>query len=290
MKPTAFNSEEYPFTANYFKVNGQRLHFLDEGTGFPVLMLHGNPTWSFFYRHLIRALSGKFRCIVPDHIGCGLSDKPQNYPYRLETHIHNISALVQFLGVEKLNLVVHDWGGAIGMGLAVRHPEWINRMVIMNTAAFIDPFIPLRIALCRIPVIGAFAVRRLNLFVRAARFMATAQKGGLKGEALWGFMFPYRSFADRVGVHRFVRDIPLKSGHASYSLLQEIESRLFILQKKKIALVWGCRDFCFTPGFLDRWRKIFPDAAVFPFENAGHYVLEDAGDEAIKRISEFFDQ
>lgn len=290
MKPSVFKSEAYPFRSRYFDADGRKLHFLDEGQGFPVLMLHGNPTWSFFYRNLVKALSGKFRCIVPDHIGCGLSDKPQSYPYQLDTHICNTLRLVESLGIEKMNLVVHDWGGAIGMGLAVRHPERINRMVIMNTAAFTDPFIPLRISVCRIPFIGEFAVRRMNLFVQAARFMATSQRGGLKGEALRGFLYPYQSFEDRVGVFRFVKDIPMRTDHVSYPVLKEIEAGLWVLKEKETALVWGCRDFCFTPYFLDRWKKIFPNAAVFSFKEAGHYVLEDAKDNAVKRISEFFDQ
>ena len=285
---TEYKSEEYPFKSNFVDLEVARMHYLDEGDGFPILMLHGNPTWSFYYRNLVKALSGKYRCIVPDHVGCGLSDKPQNYNYTLDTHINNILRLMDELKPEKLNLVLHDWGGPIGFGLAVRLPELINRIVILNSAAFTDSFIPLRIAACRIPFIGEIAVRRLNLFVHAARFMATSKTLGLTGEILKGFLFPYRSYNDRVAIYRFIKDIPMRSDHVSYPVLKKIENNLNLFKNRKIALIWGCRDFCFTTHFLEWWQKIFPKARSFAFKTAGHYVLEDARDEVIKHISEFF--
>ena len=287
VKDTEYKSEEYPFKSNFIDLDGSKMHYLDEGKGFPVLMLHGNPTWSFYYRNIVKAFSGKYRCIVPDHIGCGLSDKPQDYNYILDTHINNVSRLVDKLKIEKLNLVVHDWGGSIGMGLAVSRPELINRIVILNSAAFTDSFIPLRIAACRIQFIGEIAVRRFNLFVQAARFMATSKTFGLTGEVLKGFLFPYRSYEDRVAIYGFVKDIPMKADHVSYPVLKAIEKNLNLLNDRKIALIWGCRDFCFTKHFLERWKEIFPKAESFAFKAAGHYVLEDAKDEVIKHISEF---
>jgi len=189
-KETEYKSEEYPFKSNFIDLDGAKMHYLDESDGFPVLMLHGNPTWSFYYRNMVKALTGEYRCIVPDHIGCGLSEKPQDYNYVLDAHINNVSKLVDTLKIEKLNLVVHDWGGSIGMGLAVRRPELINRIVVLNSAAFTDSFIPLRIAVCRVPVIGEIAVRQFNLFVQAARFMATSKTFGLTGEVLKGVLLP----------------------------------------------------------------------------------------------------
>ena len=288
VKNTGFKSEEYPFRSNFFDLDGLKMHYLDEGKGFPVLMLHGNPTWSFYYRNLVKVLRENFRCIAPDHIGCGLSDKPQDYNYTLDTHINNILRLVSYLNIEKLNIVVHDWGGAIGMGLAVRRPDLINRVVIMNSAAFTDPFIPLRIAVCKIPVLGKFAVRRLNLFVQAARFMATTKRTGLTGEVLRGFLYPYGSFEERVAVYRFVKDIPMKPEHVSYSVLKGIEEKLKLLKDKEIIMIWGCKDFCFTTHFLERWKDFFPKAEDLRLEQAGHYVLEDGKDEVIMKISEFF--
>ena len=113
----------YPFDGRlYLLTNGHCLHYLDEGAGPPVLMLHGNPTWSFYYRDLVLGLRDHFRCIVPDHLGCGLSDKPQDFSYRLEDHIRHVEELVEHLQLERVHLVVHDWGGAIGMGFATRQP------------------------------------------------------------------------------------------------------------------------------------------------------------------------
>jgi len=143
------------------------------------------------------------------------------------------------------------------MGLAVRRPDLINKIVIMNTAAFTDTFIPLRIAVCRIPYVGEFAVRRLNLFVQAARFMATSKILGLSGQVLEGFLFPYRSFRDRVAIYRFVKDIPMKPEHISYPVIKEIEDKLQSLKDKKIVIIWGCRDFCFYDSFFRPVEKYF---------------------------------
>ena len=132
----------YPFTSLYFDLNPYKLHYLDEGEGEVLLFLHGNPTWSFYYRSLIQNFQGRYRCVAPDHIGCGFSDKPQDYSYTLTTHIDNLEKLVDFLGLKNITLMVHDWGGAIGMGLAVRKPKLIKRLVLFNTASFLSTDIP----------------------------------------------------------------------------------------------------------------------------------------------------
>ena len=150
----------YPFEPGSFPCGSARMSYVDEGprSDEGVLLVHGNPTWSFFFRELIgRLASAGMRCVAPDHIGMGLSDKPGDYPYRLAVHIANIEGLVAALGLRRVHLVVHDWGGAIGFGLAVRHPGSVGRIVILNTAAFPSPRIPLRISLCRMPLVGARA-------------------------------------------------------------------------------------------------------------------------------------
>ena len=144
----------YPFRSHFLRLDGHSLHYVDEGAGQPILMLHGNPTWSFYYRNLIRGFSQKFRTIVPDHMGCGLSDKPQDYDYSLETHIQNAYQLIKFLDLKKIILIVHDWGGAIGFGLVTRYPELFDRIVILNTAAYPSVHIPQRINLLRQGKIG----------------------------------------------------------------------------------------------------------------------------------------
>ena len=284
---------EYPFAGNLFEQPGAqpsgvpvRMHYLDEGDGPVVLMLHGNPTWSFFYRNLLRTLvAAGFRCIAPVHIGCGLSDKPRDYPYTLERRIEDVERLVNHLEISHFSLVVHDWGGAIGCGLAVRHPESLKKLVVLNTAAFRSKRIPWRIAAVKVPVIGEFIIRGLNGFSRPAVTMAV--KSRLPKQVRAGYLWPYGSWADRVAVWNFVRDIPLGERHRSYATLFEVETGLSKLKDKPIQIVWGGKDFCFNASFLEQWRKLFPDAELHLHETCGHYILEDGGSEVLTEIRSF---
>ncbi|HEY3321331.1 MAG TPA: alpha/beta fold hydrolase [Planctomycetota bacterium] len=250
-------------------------------------MFHGNPTWSFYYRNLILALREKHRCIALDHIGCGLSDKPQDYPYTLKQHIDNAESLFDALNLRNVTLVLHDWGGAIGMGVAVRKPERIKRLVILNTAAFPSPRIPLRIAVCRIPGFGALAIRGLNGFARAALFMATAKPERFTPDVCAGLLAPYDSWANRVSHLRFVQDIPMKPSHPSWPVLKEIEAGLPQFKDRPMLICWGMQDWCFDPSFLKTWQDKFPQAEVVRFDDAGHYVLEDAYERIAPRVAEF---
>jgi pimeloyl-ACP methyl ester carboxylesterase len=279
----------YPFEPKSFHTpHGARMSYLDEGPrgDEAVLMLHGNPTWSFFYRDLVRTISPSMRCVVPDHVGMGLSDKPADYPYRLATRIADVEALVASLGLKRIHLVVHDWGGAIGFGFATRHPELIGRITILNTAAFVSDRIPRRISICRARGIGEFAVRAFNAFAWPATWMSVHARKLTEAEAR-GFLFPYDSWASRIAVHRFVADIPLEKAHPSRSTLEEIERRLPLLADNEKLIVWGAWDFCFHDAFLDRWREIYPDAEVCRLRDAGHYVLEGGGEHARAKIRDF---
>ncbi len=260
---------------------------MDEGprSAVPMLLVHGNPTWSFYWRQVIRAFQPERRMIAPDHIGCGLSDKPQDYSYRLADHVSNLERLVLELDLRGITLVVHDWGGPIGLGVATRHPERFEQLVVLNTAAFRSKAIPLRIAVCRTPLLGPLAVRGLNAFARAATFMATEK--GLDPLASAGFLAPYGSWADRIAIQRFVEDIPLDESHPSWKTLVEIESGLERLKDKPSLLIWGERDWCFTPAFRREFERRFPGASVRRIAEAGHYVVEDAADEVIAAIREF---
>ncbi len=266
---------DYPFAANYAQTPGGAMHYVDEGSGPAVVMLHGNPTWSYYYRHLVTALSPHFRVIVPDHIGCGFSDKPIRYDYFLNNHINNISYLLNHLGIDSCSLVVHDWGGAIGMGYATRRIASIRHLVILNTAAFRSRRIPLRIRICRWPLVGALIVRGLNGFARPATFMAV-QKPMAK-EVAAAYVAPYRSWRQRVGIHQFVKDIPLKQDHPSYQTLVHIEHGLhhFAALQTPALIVWGGKDFCFNDHFYKQWTARLPHARSHYLANAGHYVLED---------------
>jgi haloalkane dehalogenase len=288
MQPPAWLVREYPFAPkNFATPAGARLSYLDEGprSDSAVLMLHGNPTWSFYYRRLVQALSAHRRCIVPDHVGMGLSEKPENYDYTLARRIADVEALVASLGLKKVDLVVHDWGGAIGFGFAARHPELIGRLVVLNTAAFAAKRIPLRIALCRLPGIGPWIVRRLNGFAGPATHMAMHRRP-LTADEKTGYLFPYNSPRNRVAVAAFVRDIPLDLSHRSWKTLAAVEAGLAQFSDRPAMIVWGERDFCFNDHFLERWKKILPRAEVHALD-AGHYVLEDAAGEVVPLIAGF---
>ncbi len=251
-------------------------------------MLHGNPTWSFFYRNLVIALRDRYRVIVPDHLGCGFSDKPASYPYRLANHIDNIELLLNRLEVGNHSLVVHDWGGAIGMGYAGRRPERIQSLVILNTAAFPAERIPFRIGICRVPGLGALLVRGLNLFVLGALRMAVTNP--LSPAVRQGYRLPYSRWENRVAILRFIQDIPLGPSHPSWAALLEAEAAIERFRENTPALLfWGGRDFCFNDRFFAEWQQRLPHAKSIYLPDAGHYVLEDAGERAALDIGGFLD-
>lgn len=280
----------YPFASHVLQTpGGHRMQYLDEGEGEPIVFLHGNPTWSFFYRHLVLGLRGKYRCIVPDHIGCGLSEKPQTgFSYQLKDHIANVVALLEHLKIERFSLVVHDWGGAIGCGVATQMPERVRALQVMNTAAFRSTRIPARIALCRAPLIGELMVRGLNVFAGSATFMAATKK--LSPAVKAGFLFPYNNWANRIATHRFVVDIPTQPAHPSYETLVEIENGLERLKHLPMHILWGGRDFCFNDSFYQEWCARFPQAQTHYLPGANHYLLEDAPNETLAHTKAFFAQ
>lgn len=263
--------EEYPFDSHFLSISGNRLHYVDVGSGEVILMLHGNPTWSFFYRNLAKHFLKDYRVILPDHMGCGLSSKPQDYEYTLKTHIDNLSLLVEKLNLSNITLVLHDWGGAIGMGLATRYPHLIKKMVVMNTAAFRSKEIPARINILKNPL-GFWFIRKFNGFAWPATFMASAK--GLSPLIKKGFMLPYHDFQSRIATARFVKDIPLNDHHPTYQTLKEIEEKMGSL-KAPLLILWGEKDFCFTMSFQRRWLTFFPKARAITYPQAGHYLLED---------------
>lgn len=277
----------YPFQSRYLRLDSHRYHYLDEGQGDVLLMLHGNPTWSFFYRNLVIGLQDKYRCVVPDHMGCGLSDKPQKYDYTLARHIQNLETLVDRLNLRDISLVMHDWGGAIGMGYAVRHPGRVKRLILFNTAAFLSRRIPLSINLCRMPVFGTIAIRCFNAFAGLAVLRACKRRERMTPQVRAGYLAPYDSYANRIANLRFVQDIPMSPKVPSYSLTQSIESQLEKFRDRPVLILWGKLDFCFDDYYLERWRGYFPDAEIHEFPDAGHYVVEDAHERIVPLMRKF---
>ena len=268
----------YPFQSFSVQQPGGTQHVALVGPedGEPVVMLHGNPTWSFYYRGLAAAAAAEgLRVIVPDHLGCGLSQKPSDWSYRLADHVENAVRVVESLIRGRFSLVVHDWGGAIGMGVATRMPERIARMVILNTGAFHGGRMPGRIAVCRAPLVGEFLVRGLNGFAGPAAKMTTARP--MPSDVRRAYQWPYRSWRDRVAVARFVQDIPMRPGHPTFETISGIQARLYSLKDKPVRVVWGGRDWCFNRWFYEEWLRRFPSAERAWLDDAGHYVLEDGG-------------
>ncbi len=286
-------SELYPFEGQFVDHGGVRQHYVDEGPrdAPPVVMVHGNPTWSFYYRRLVQELRSDHRVIAIDHVGCGLSDKPssEDYDYSLRRRVDDLeSVLVQAGAAKRVTLVVHDWGGMIGMAWAARDPSRVARLVVLNTAAFRNPKgtkLPWQIAACRNPLVGGLITRGFNAFVKGASSTCTVKP--LPDEVRAMYERPYDSWANRVAIHEFVKTIPLSPQDAGYDIVEWTEASLSDLSSRPTLICWGEQDFVFDAVFREEWERRFPDAEVHRFENAGHYVLEDAGEEIAPLVRDF---
>jgi haloalkane dehalogenase len=293
--PTSVTESLYPFTGRYVDVNGFKMYTFDEGQGPPVVMVHGNPTWSFYYRNLVLKLRDRYRCIVPDHIGCGLSDRPEEsaYPWTFERRARDLEALINALDVtEPVTLVVHDWGGMIGMTWAHWNPEKVARIVVLNTAAFHLPStksFPWQLWLARDTPVGALLVKRFNAFAGAASWVGCT-RNRMDAAMRAAYTAPYDTPHNRLATLKFVQDIPLRQGDPGYALISEVEASLPRFASLPIFIGWGLRDFVFDRHFLARWEREFPAAVVHRYPDCGHYILEDAGAELVDKISDFIDQ
>jgi pimeloyl-ACP methyl ester carboxylesterase len=283
----------YDFSSHFVEINTLRMHYLDEGQGEVVVMLHGNPNWSYYYRNLVRALRDRYRCLVPDHIGCGLSDKPgdDRYEYSLAQRVADLETWLDHCGAkDNLTLVVHDWGGMIGMAFATRYPERIRRLVVLNTGAFHLPktkSVPWQLKLARSPL-GPLLVRGWNAFSRGA-VKSCVTRQPMPKDVADAYCAPYNSWANRIAVHRFVQDIPLFPSDRGYDLITSVEDRLDRLKSIPMFIGWGDRDFVFDSHFLQQWLDRFPAAELHRYPDCGHYILEDAAAELVPLISQFLD-
>lgn len=288
---------DYPFLPKRFeRGNGIGLSYLDEGASDaePVVMIHGNPSWSYYWRHLVAGLSDRYRCIVPDHVGMGLSDKPDDadYRYTLQSRVDDLERLIESLGLtKKITLAVHDWGGMIGFAWALKNPERIARLVVLNTASFPLPKtkkLPWQIALGRIPLLGAVLIRGFNFFARGAADLGVLRP--IPSASRKALLAPYNSWANRRAVHRFVQDIPLQADDAAWNLVQQAEVQLPGYRDRPVFIGWGLQDFVFDQDFLAHFVKDLPNATQKIYGDAGHYVLEDKHEELVPAIRQFLDR
>ncbi len=284
----------FPYESSFLTLDdGHRLAYIDEGPrdGRPLVLVHGNPTWSFYWRAIIASESTRRRVIAIDHIGCGRSDKPTDdvYPYRLDRRIADLSALLDALNVETIDLGVHDWGGMIGMGWAHQNPERVNKILLLNTGAFRLPktkSLPSTLRLARDYGLGALLVRGFGAFSRGATRLAVTRKK-LSREVIAGLCAPYDSWENRRAVLRFVQDIPLAPKDPSYATVLEVEENLEQFREHDVMICWGERDFVFDDHFLRVWEEKLPNATVHRFPDCGHYILEDASEEVVALTREF---
>jgi cis-3-alkyl-4-acyloxetan-2-one decarboxylase len=285
---------DYPFTGQHFEVRpGIRLHYLDEGPRDApvVLMLHGNPSWSYYWRRLVLALRGRYRCIVPDHVGMGYSDKPDDaaYVYTLQSRVDDLNTLLQRLGIERdITLAVHDWGGMIGFGWALNHADAITRLIITNTASFPLPAakaMPWQLNLGRNTWLGALLIRGFNAFAAGAARDGVVTP--MPADIRRAYCAPYDSWANRIATLRFVQDIPLSPADRAWSLVEAAGRKLPEFADRPALLGWGLQDFVFDQHFLDGFTQALPKAEVHAYADAGHYVLEDKHAVLIPKIVDF---
>ncbi len=291
-----FSYPDYPFTPKRLEVRpGIVTSYLDEGPrdGEVIVMLHGNPSWSYYWRHLVLGLKDKYRCIVPDHIGMGLSDKPadKDYRYTLQSRVDDVTRLLDTIGIDgPVTLAVHDWGGMIGFGWALTHEAQVRRLLITNTAAFPLPTtkpLPWQLKLGRDMKLGALMIRGFNAFSAGAARDGVMRK--MPDDVRRAYEAPYDSWANRIATLRFVQDIPLREGDPAWTLVSSAAKRLPAYADRPAFIGWGLRDFVFDHHFLEGFRSALPQAEAHAFEDAGHYVLEDKHEVLVPAMRKFLD-
>lgn len=279
--PTWLDREEFPFASHYFDTPHGKMHYLSTGTGAPVVFVHGNPSWSFEFRNVIKALAPQRRCIAMDHLGFGLSDKPQNFTYLPEEHANNLEALLEALDLQQITLVVGDWGGPIGMAYALRHPEKIKALVITNTWAWSvrsDLYYQGFSGFVGGPI-GRWLIQKFNFFASVILPMTFGNRAKLTPAIHQHYLQPLAKPAERQGNWTFPKQI-ISSSDWLESLWQQRQ----VLNEKIKLIAWGMKDIAFREKELKQWAAAFPKARVVRFEQSGHFLLEENPAEMAQEI------
>jgi haloalkane dehalogenase len=287
---------EYPFPHRFASTPHGRMHYVDVGSGPTLLCLHGNPTWSFLYRHMIEGLSDRARLVAPDLIGFGLSEKlPDPDDYTLAGHVDDVSALVESLGLEELMLVLHGWGGAVGLGVAVRYPERVRALVVMNGSAFgpdadgNGPRVPPVVRLARVPIVGEELVQGLGVLHRQGIRSGLARKERRQPEVLRAYRVVQASWEERAGALAFPRLLPPDTSPTVLETLRE-QDRFLRSFEGPVLLLWGLQDRAFGASVLAAWRERLPHATVVEIPDAGHLLPEDAHEEVTGQLRMLLDR
>lgn len=283
--PTWLDRSMYPFSSQLLALRAGRMHYVDEGRGDPILFVHGTPTWSFEYRHLIRALSTTHRCVAPDHLGFGLSERPRGFPYTPEAHAEVLAEFVDRIGLDDFTLVVHDFGGPIGLPLALAERSRVARIVLMNTWMwpFDDDRVMVRRARIAGGAFGAWMYRHLNFSLKVLMPSAYGDRSKLTPELHRHYLEVFRDKDAREQVlHALACAI---NGSRDYytSLLAEARR----MRQLSTLIIWGMKDTAFRPTQLARWRELVPDAEVVTLANAGHWPHEEEPEAVIEAMRRF---
>ena len=276
--------DSFPYKANYQEINGFQMHYVDEGKGEPIVMFHGMPTWAYLYRHFIKTLSKNNRVIVPDQMGFGKSEVPQDKPYLLKQHLDNTTKLLINLDLQDITLVVQDWGGPIGIGFGVHNSERIKRLIIMNTSIGVmkEGTKPWYQPLVEKGIYESF-ISNIEGLIKSGIY----NKKNINDQILKAYSAPFPNKESLIGAFAWPKDIPVGDSHPSAKAMQYIRQNLDILKNKEKILIWGLKDPIFSVSMINWWEKIYPGIKVYQIENASHFLQEDAPQEIISIIQKF---
>lgn len=280
----------FPFRPNYKKINGFQMHYIDEGKGEPIVCVHGEPTWAYLYRKFIRELSKDNRVIVPDHMGFGKSEVPQDKPYLLAQHVDNLTKLILQLDLNNITLVFQDWGGPISFGFAIKYPNRVKRLVIMNTSVGVAKE-SRRLWYESMVEDGTYdqLMGNMKIFIPQMMFGAFVRKMTKEERKILknAYTAPFPNRESCIGAMAFPKDIPKGTNHPSSKIMQEIRDKLPLLKDKPKIIIWGMKDRIFPPKIIEIWKDIYPGIKSYEIENAGHFLQEDAPEEIIEIIQHF---
>jgi len=269
----------FPYTQKRLELDGHELAYVDEGKGPPLLMQHGNPTWSFLYGDVIAGLRERFRCIAPDLPGFGFSTPAAGFGFRPSEHSQVIERFIEALDLRDITLMVHDWGGPIGFAAATRHPERFSAFVIGNTWAWPKADPVTRVAACLLGgPLGGYLILQRNFFVEKI-LPGSVKRRKLTQEVMDAYRGPFPTPESRRPMHVFPREIL-----HSRPFLAEIERQLPKLSDRPALLVWPTKDIAFREPERKRWEQLFPNHRTVILEGAGHFIQEDAPDEIVNAI------
>jgi pimeloyl-ACP methyl ester carboxylesterase len=285
--PDWIDRTEYPFKPNFFATPHREMHYVDEGEGEVIVFVHGNPTWSFMYRHLIVGLRSQYRCIAPDHIGFGLSDKPPEVSYLPQFHADNLKRLIDRLGLRDITLVVHDWGGPIGMAYAVQHSLNVKRLIVFNSTCWSLIGIAAAERFSRFvgSPLGRFLCLRLNALPRFVIPGLFADRSRLTRKIHQQYVEPFPTADSRQGIWRLVKSLLTES-----PWMDSLWAQRALLRDKPVLILSGQKDPTFGPEKLLRWQEAFPGQRTWTYPNIGHFVPEELGPAAVEPVRRFLEK